>query len=118
MITREKSIKRAAIEAGINDSSKGRARETYYISALADHENGFYEGFVQGAEWADRNPHWISVESELPDNTRSVLAITVSEEIRMLYYHEVMEGWYDENNGFMYTVTHWMELPQKPKGGE
>jgi hypothetical protein len=71
-----------------------------------------------GAEWADSNPHWISVESELPDNTRSVLAITVSDEIRILYYHEVMESWYDENNGFMYEVTHWMELPQNPKGGE
>lgn len=42
--------KTANIEA-IKDTSKGRYREDYYINALADHENGFREGFVTGAEF-------------------------------------------------------------------
>jgi hypothetical protein len=56
--------------------------------------------FEMGAEWADSNPHWISVESELPNDDRNVLAITVNEEIRILYYHEVYKNWYDDNDRY------------------
>lgn len=35
--------------SAIEDSGKGRQRDEYYISALADHENGFREGYIIGA---------------------------------------------------------------------
>lgn len=48
----KKKIKEAAALASIKDTDKGRNRENYVISALADHENGFREGYIEGANWA------------------------------------------------------------------
>lgn len=48
----KKKIKEAAALASIKDTDKGRNRENYVISALADHENGFREGYIEGAKWA------------------------------------------------------------------
>lgn len=43
------TIEERAIYASVADTEKGRRREDYYIVALADHENGFREGYVAGA---------------------------------------------------------------------
>lgn len=78
-------------------------------------------GFIDGAVWADRHPHWISVEDELPkavinDNvTKLVLTYSTDGYIRldryMHYYHKWVGG--------ASEVTHWMPLPEPPKkGGE
>lgn len=48
----EKKIQEAASMASIKDTEKGRNKEDYVISALADHENGFREGYIEGAHWA------------------------------------------------------------------
>lgn len=48
----EKKIQEAASIASIKDTEKGRNKEDYTISALADHENGFREGYIEGAHWA------------------------------------------------------------------
>ncbi len=48
----KKKIEVAAALASIKDTDKGRNRENYVISALADHENGFREGYIEGANWA------------------------------------------------------------------
>lgn len=47
----DKKIEEAATVASISDTEKGRVREGYVISALADHENGFREGYIEGAKW-------------------------------------------------------------------
>lgn len=47
-----KNIEEAATMASISDTEKGRVREGYVINALADHENGFREGYIEGAKWA------------------------------------------------------------------
>ena len=47
-----KKIEDAATVASISDTEKGRVREGYVISALADHENGFREGYIEGVKWA------------------------------------------------------------------
>lgn len=48
----DKKIEEAATVASISDTEKGRVREGYVISALADHENGFREGYIEGAKLA------------------------------------------------------------------
>lgn len=48
----DKKIEEAAIVASISDTEKGRVRESYVIRALADHENSFRKGYIEGAKWA------------------------------------------------------------------
>lgn len=48
----DRKIEEAATVASISDTEKGRVREGYVINALADHENGFREGYIEGAKWA------------------------------------------------------------------
>lgn len=43
------TIEERANLSAIEDSEKGRHRDEYYISALADHESGFREGYIKGA---------------------------------------------------------------------
>ena len=72
---------------------------------------------------------WISVDDRLPDNKEHdwVLA-QVAEDNGYMHIPKVMEyrqskndwfeetyGWLSEHNG-AFTVTHWMPLPQPPKG--
>ncbi len=72
---------------------------------------------------------WISVKDRLPDNQEHdwVLAQVV-EDSGFMHISKVMEyrqqrndwfeetyGWLSEHNG-AFTVTHWMPLPQPPKG--
>ena len=72
---------------------------------------------------------WISVKDRLPDNKENdwVLAQVV-EDNGFMHIPKVMEyrqqrndwfeetyGWLSEHNG-AFTVTHWMPLPQPPKG--
>lgn len=72
---------------------------------------------------------WISVNDRLPDNKEHdwVLA-QVAEDNGYMHIPKVMEyrqskndwfedtyGWISEHNG-AFTVTHWMPLPEPPKG--
>ena len=72
---------------------------------------------------------WISVDDRLPDNKEYdwVLAQVV-EDNGFMHIPTVMEyrqskndwfeetyGWLSEHNG-LFTVTHWMPLPEPPKG--
>ena len=74
---------------------------------------------------------WISVKDRLPDNKEHdwVLAQVV-EDNGYMHIPKVMEyrqqrndwfeeayGWLSEHNG-LFSVTHWMPLPNPPKGGE
>ena len=74
-------------------------------------------------------PQWISVDDRLPDNKEHdwVLAQVV-EDNGYMHIPKVMEyrkskndwfgetyGWLSDHNG-AFTVTHWMPLPEPPKG--
>ena len=77
----------------------------------------FDMGFKEGAEWADANPHWKSVEDELPEENKWVLTYNGSSiNLLMLAGNG---GWYDHSVAKHRNVTHWMPLPPAPKkGGE
>ena len=104
-----------------------------------DKEHG-NEDFIYGIEtvleYAENLPvtnimqEWISVKDRLPDNKEYdwVLAQVV-EDNGFMHIPTVMEyrqskndwfeetyGWISEHNG-AFTVTHWMPLPEPPKGG-
>jgi hypothetical protein len=116
-MTREEEIANEAVEAAIADTGKGRSRDYYYINALADHENGFNEGFIAGAKWADEHPNWISVEEELPTPSTKVLVYQGLEEAVPGYFSH--DGTFKDRDGYkLADVTHWMPLPNVPKGGE
>jgi hypothetical protein len=81
------------------------------------------KGFVEGAKWADAHSHWISVDEQKPPYNESVLLygkvfdyVVIGELLeeygRDIYYD-------DEGSPYHYeSITHWMPLPAKPKGGE
>lgn len=48
----DKKIEEAATIASISDTEKGRVKDGYVVNALADHENGYREGYIEGAHWA------------------------------------------------------------------
>lgn len=48
----DKKIEEAATIASISDTEKGHVKNGYVVSALADHENGYREGYIEGARWA------------------------------------------------------------------
>lgn len=72
---------------------------------------------------------WISVKDRLPDNQEHdwVLAQVVEDNgymhiPKVMEYRQNRNDWYEETYGWlsqhndMFTVTHWMPLPQPPKG--
>lgn len=72
--------------------------------------------FQRGAEWADNNPNWVSVEEGLPEEQTTVIA-------RHDWGEFFIGDYYPENNTLVKSngrvttyVTHWMPLPQPPKG--
>jgi hypothetical protein len=63
---------------------------------------------------------WISVKDRLPENRDDVLLCRKWwNEIRnpqMGWYNEVSRSWFDLSNREIHNVTHWMPLPEPPKG--
>lgn len=93
--------------------------ENHSVGALADHliANGVT---VQ---------EWISVKDRLPDNKEYdwVLAQVVEDNGFMhiptvMEYRQSRNDWFEETYGWLsdhngaFTVTHWMPLPEPPKG--
>ena len=62
-------------------------------------------------------PHWISVEDELPPR----FPLNPNESMNVITYGlHTMVNWYDYERGEWVRdseITHWMPLPQAPKGG-
>lgn len=81
-------------------------------------------GFHVGAMWADAHPHWISVENELPkgeseyDEFSEIVLATDGKDVYESRYHIGYNTWYTRNMFVFDDVSHWMPLPQAPKGGE
>lgn len=44
----DKKIEEAATIASISDTEKGHVKNGYVVSVLADHENGYREGYIEG----------------------------------------------------------------------
>ena len=93
----DKKIEEAASVASISDSEKGRVREGYVINALADHENGFREGYIEGAKWAINellNDLWHPA-NEIPKefNLYGFAALYI-----LQYNHQIRMVLYDKDN--------------------
>lgn len=104
-MTREEQIQKAAIK--------------YVEQGFPDI---FIAGFLYGAMWADKHPHWISVEDELPpENGKTQQSVSVwatdgltSGEFR---YNFDTKTWTDMW-GDPFDITHWIQLPQQPRKEE
>ena len=72
---------------------------------------------------------WISVDDRLPDNKEYdwVLAQVVEDNgymhiPKVMEYRQAKNDWFEETYGWIsdhngvFTVTHWMPLPEPPKG--
>ena len=72
---------------------------------------------------------WISVKDRLPDNKEHdwVLAQVVEDNgymhiPKVMEYRQLRNDWFEETYGWLsehnglFSVTHWMPLPQPPKG--
>ena len=65
---------------------------------------------------ADVEPvqEWISVEDRLPKEDEIVIICT---DKNFIYAGELIgDTWFLDNDSWTATVTHWMPLPQPPKG--
>lgn len=57
---------------------------------------------------------WISVKDMLPKNDEIVIICT---DKNVIYAGELIgDTWFLDNDSWTATVTHWMPLPQPPKG--
>lgn len=57
---------------------------------------------------------WISVKDRLPKNDEIVIICT---DKNFIYAGELIgDTWFLDNDSWTATVTHWMPLPQPPKG--
>ena len=89
--------------------------------------------FEQGADWLIARgvtvQEWISVDDRLPDNKEHdwVLAQVVEDNgymriPKVMEYRQSRNDWFEETYGWLsehnglFSVTHWMPLPQPPKG--
>ena len=74
------------------------------------------DAFEQGAEWADAHPHWVSVKDGLPKDGQH--AATINKVGVQDVRHYSHGKWYSNFGNEYDDITHWMPLPQPPKGGE
>ena len=79
--------------------------------------------FLNGIDYAENHPRWISVEDELPERDEDVLILTPQNLVHIAAYK--YRNWQTKAHVFAsgidgYTwnnVTHWQHLPQPPKKG-
>lgn len=73
--------------------------------------------FEQAVQWADEHPQknpWRKVEKELPSEDTEVVTYLRG---TMVIGYRIGERWYMHGIAID-TPTHWMPIPQTPKGGE
>lgn len=64
-------------------------------------------------------PTWISCEERLPDENQRVLCVMKDGQFKILTWTYIDWAWEDETVWWgEEDVTHWMPLPQPPKGDE
>ena len=85
--------------------------------------------YAENLQTTDVAQEWISVKDRLPDNKEYdwVLAQVVEDNGFMhiptvMEYRQSKNDWFEETYGWLsdhngaFTVTHWMPLPEPPKG--
>lgn len=104
-----------------------RASNDYHLKRLPNFTFGGYVAFIDGAQWADQHPHWISVDEELPPLEQEVL---ICEKDGILGCNTFLvdarqKDYYNNsntNNGWEWRSeldpTHWMPLPEAPSSSE
>lgn len=73
----------------------------------------------ENAELRARVPEWISVEDRLPEEDGYYLCCIKSSLFPDRVYIDILEcdkGSFEEGHIYTDTVTHWMLLPELPKG--
>ena len=60
-------------------------------------------------------PEWIPVTERLPEKWQNVLVVRTDGAFRLDFVGS-LDVWYDDVNFVGYPVTHWMPLPEPPKG--
>ena len=73
----------------------------------------------ENAELKARVPKWISVEDRLPEEDGYYLCCIKSSLFPDRVYIDILEcdkGSFEEGHIYTDTVTHWMPMPQLPKG--
>ena len=83
----DKKIEEAATVASISNTEKSSVRESYVISALADHESSFREGYIEGAKWAINEflkDLWHPV-SEEPEENKKILVQYTNDDLETDY---------------------------------
>ena len=72
--------------------------------------DGFKQGYEDGYKVGFDADKWISVKERLPDKTGLVLGYGIGLGVLLVYYEVgvIRSGWQ--------SITHWMPLPEPPKG--
>lgn len=119
-----KKIEEAATIASISDTEKGHVKNGYVVSALADHENGYREGYIEGAKWAIneflKNLWHPANEKPKEFNHYGFAALYI-----LQYNHQIRMVLYDKDNMSWKNVIsnseYWLyvdDLLPKQEGGE
>ena len=120
----DKKIEEAATVASISDTEKGRVREGYVINALADHENGYREGYIEGAKWAINEfikDLWHPA-NKIPKKFNhygfaALYILQYNHQIRMILYYKDNMSW----KNVISNSEYWLyvdDLLPKQEGGE
>lgn len=121
-----KKIEEAATIASISDTEKGHVKNGYVVSALADHENGYREGYIEGAKWAINEllkNLWHTID-ENPKKYHKCLVeviyhrpLNMTDEIDYVTSHLTNFGW-DESSFKRsdYTIKRWIYIDDLLKG--
>ena len=78
--------------------------------------------FEQGADWLIAHgvtvQEWISVDDRLPENIANRVLVVCERSNGVFYAHYEKPFWInlETDKPFISTVTHWMPLPEPPKG--
>lgn len=112
-MTREEEIENKAIEKSAE----------YRFEQLYSYNNDVYSGFIQGAQWADKNPKspWISVEDDLPCNHKELIRKNGFDTKRVIvvedggYHFDRMVFSNNEWDWAYATIpSHWFPIPKLP----
>ena len=70
--------------------------------------------YAENLQTTDVAQEWISVEDRLPEKDEIVIICTNE---NFIYAGELIgDTWFLDNDSWTATVTHWMPLPEPPKG--
>ena len=96
------------------------------VKAFCEKCRGYYDGHCVHRGECDVDviqnapscvPQWISVKDRLPEGCETVLICNANKKfVASGYYSPVEKRWNQIGNRFLlFTITHWMPLPEPPK---